>query len=87
MEGEEEAAGMTNPPEGSCATFQISDEGHTLGNVLRFMLNKECAPGRTSCSLDAPPAGNCIRCRACVYTTCVQLSSGCANTAGGAEMW
>lgn len=39
----DEGPSMTRPPEGTCATFQISEEGHTLGNVLRFMLNKECA--------------------------------------------
>ena len=40
---------MANPPEGTCATFQIPDEGHSLGNVLRFMLNKECAHEAAYC--------------------------------------
>jgi hypothetical protein len=33
--------GRPQPPEGSCKTFQIPNEGHTLGNSLRFMLNKK----------------------------------------------
>jgi hypothetical protein len=64
-EEEEEGPSMTTPPEGSCATFQISDEGHSLGNALRFILNKECAP--LSCAnplcrivqpMNAPRAGS-----------------------------
>ena len=60
---------MMRPPEGTAVTFQIPGEGHTLGNVLRFMLNKECAPA-------AWPLA-CSQQRVC--PCCIALLPSCAS--------
>ena len=45
------------PREGTCQTFQVPNEGHALGNSLRFMLNK-----KYGCYNGLAPSSDCSAC-------------------------
>ncbi|KAJ7100088.1 RBP11-like subunits of RNA polymerase [Mycena belliarum] len=61
-------------PDLSAATYQIHDEGHTIGNALRWMIMKN--PKVEFCGYSAPhPSENVIQVRIQMYDNLSSLSA------------